>query len=99
MIVPLVGDLVKFAYTSTAVGGFKLSRYCIHIRPEGVLLLIDAHEIFIQFHCSLNGHVLKVWLHDADYNNVVLLKRHQLGKKMVWRRKAFFCCVGRRGLL
>ena len=46
---PIVGDLVKSACTSVAVGPIKMGKYAIRTGWEGVVVLIEAHEILIQF--------------------------------------------------
>ena len=68
-----MSDFANFAYTSSAVGGFKLGRYSIHSRYEGVVLLNDAHEIFTLFQCSFNGHDLKMSICDIGNDRIVVL--------------------------
>ena len=85
-----MGDLVKSAYTFTAIGEFKVGKYVIHKGWEGVVVLVDAHEMLIQFQCLLYGvgcgQVLNVWIDVMHCDRLVITKRHQFGKKIILGR-------------
>ena len=91
MVSPIVGDIVKSAYTFTAIGEFKVGKYVIHKGWEGVVVLVNEHEMLVQFqslHCGMGcGQVLNVWIDVMHCDRIVITKRHLFGKKTILGRK------------
>ena len=91
MVSPIVGDIVKSAYTFTAIGEFKVGKYVIHKGWEGVVVLVNEHEMLVQFqslHCGMGcGQVLNVWMDVMHSDRLVIAKRYQSGKKNRLSRK------------